>query len=441
VTAVLGADFDALVREAVQRGISALVFEHGDPRIPAEAPWFASAPMLTWRQEIGPEAETAINRLLTENRGTLYRVGSDIERRLTEIAVNGAGIDELVSVVSDVSGLSIALRDARGRILAAAPEGYVAERRTLRPGTDWGFRRDLASGASLLLDPLDAGQRLLAVFLADRIAAAASAAILRNKAIRPRGSQRDEALAALLASNPRSAGEQRAAALALGVDPDGVFLVVITRGQSDRAIARSLATLGTIMPASGTTERRTTVIEVDRRLRGDVLLARVGELKRTWSTGYDGADATIAISGPARGSVGLPDAAREAHFVATVQRSDPFSPRAASFDSVDDLGATKLLYHLNGAPELRQFVSETLGPLEASDKRGTLRATLRVFLESGGSHMAASRGLGVHRNTLAYRLRRISELVGQEVTDPKSWLTLHLALKAADVLAASPHDR
>jgi DNA-binding PucR family transcriptional regulator len=31
-------------------------------------------------------------------------------------------------------------------------------------------------------------------------------------------------------------------------------------------------------------------------------------------------------------------------------------------------------------------------------------------------------------------LRRIGELVGRDVADPASWLTLHLALRAADLL-------
>ena len=92
----------------------------------------------------------------------------------------------------------------------------------------------------------------------------------------------------------------------------------------------------------------------------------------------------------------------------------------ASFDSIDDIGAFQLLYPLRDTSELRQFVSEALGTLERRDQRGTLRETLRAYLETGGSHADASHRLGIHRNTLAYRLRRIGELIGRDVGDPRN---------------------
>jgi purine catabolism regulator len=66
---------------------------------------------------------------------------------------------------------------------------------------------------------------------------------------------------------------------------------------------------------------------------------------------------------------------------------------------------------------------------------------LRAFLESGGSQVDASQRLGIHRNTLAYRLRRIGDLIGRDLGDPRTWLTLHLALRASDLLEMLPDDR
>jgi purine catabolism regulator len=86
-------------------------------------------------------------------------------------------------------------------------------------------------------------------------------------------------------------------------------------------------------------------------------------------------------------------------------------------------------------------VAEALGALELRDQRGTLRETLRAFLETGGSHAGASDRLGIHRNTLAYRLRRIGELIGRDVGDPRSWLTLHLALSASELLQVEADER
>ena len=86
-------------------------------------------------------------------------------------------------------------------------------------------------------------------------------------------------------------------------------------------------------------------------------------------------------------------------------------------------------------------MSEALGALELRDQRGTLRETLRAYLETGGSHAAASDRLGIHRNTMAYRLRRISELIGRDVGDSQSWLTLHLALSASELLPVEADGR
>ena len=137
----------------------------------------------------------------------------------------------------------------------------------------------------------------------------------------------------------------------------------------------------------------------------------------------------------------LPAAAREAEFVATLQAQPRFPHRVASFDSIDDIGAFQLLYPLRESSELRQFVSEALGTLERRDHRGTLRETLRAYLETGGSHADASNRLGIHRNTLAYRLRRIGELIGRDVGDPRTWLTLHLALWASELLDVDADER
>jgi DNA-binding PucR family transcriptional regulator len=57
-----------------------------------------------------------------------------------------------------------------------------------------------------------------------------------------------------------------------------------------------------------------------------------------------------------------------------------------------------------------------------------LRATLLAYLETGGSHVESAARLGIHRNTLAYRLKQIAVLTGTDPADPSTRLTLHLAL-------------
>ncbi|HEX2281366.1 MAG TPA: helix-turn-helix domain-containing protein, partial [Thermomicrobiales bacterium] len=277
-------------------------------------------------------------------------------------------------------------------------------------------------------------QRVVGRFLVDRIAAAVSIAARQDEAVRPRGARRVEAVEALLAGRSGAPSEQRAAALALGIDPDATFLVAVSSQETDATVMNVFAPLGTVHAAGVMHGLRTFLIAVGGREGQQSLHSRVAEAKRRWLVETGGAAATVAISAPASGVARLPAALSEASFIATLQDRSWLPRHVASFDSIDDIGAFQLLYPLRDTSELRKFVAEALGTLELRDQKGTLRETLRAYLETGGSHAGASDRLGIHRNTLAYRLRRIGELIGRDVGDPRSWLTLHLALSASELL-------
>ncbi|HWC08073.1 MAG TPA: helix-turn-helix domain-containing protein, partial [Solirubrobacterales bacterium] len=68
---------------------------------------------------------------------------------------------------------------------------------------------------------------------------------------------------------------------------------------------------------------------------------------------------------------------------------------------------------VDDAEAAQRFSARELGPLAARDD-STLRlaATLAVFLEEGASFVRAARRLGVHTNTVTYRVRRAEELLG-----------------------------
>jgi purine catabolism regulator len=99
------------------------------------------------------------------------------------------------------------------------------------------------------------------------------------------------------------------------------------------------------------------------------------------------------------------------------------------WEVTDDLGPHRLLYPLWGGREAARFVADVLGELPAYDARhgGDLLATLLAYLRLGGAAGSAAEQLGVHRNTLTYRLRRIEELAGRSPLDPDQQLSLHLA--------------
>ncbi|OEC37212.1 carbohydrate diacid regulator [Pseudomonas cuatrocienegasensis] len=76
-----------------------------------------------------------------------------------------------------------------------------------------------------------------------------------------------------------------------------------------------------------------------------------------------------------------------------------------------------------------------LAPLKrllAQDGNGTLRETLEAWCAHDGQVQACAQALGIHRNTLRYRLERIAELSGVEVMRLDQRLQLSLGLGLVD---------
>ncbi|MEZ4563913.1 MAG: helix-turn-helix domain-containing protein [Thermomicrobiales bacterium] len=428
VVAELGDGFALLLREAMSRDASAVVVARDSADSVATVADAIAMPVLTWRGELALDTETSINRRLTEWRGALYRLGSEFERQVADAGGANAGVGPVIRVAASVSGLALSVTDAHGRKIAASGEPVGAE----SPRREQ-IRIDVDGNGLLTIGPFDAEQRPLARFLGDRFAVLVDAALRHDEAVRPRGARRLEATEALLNWRRGSASDLRAAALALGLDPDAHFLVAVAHGGDEPALLRALAPLGSVYPAAVRGRRHSALVAASTRT-ATAWTTRLTEIKRRWEQEHQDEGATLALSGPAVGVANVPGAAQEASFVASLQRSPGVMKRAASFDSVEDVGAMRLLYHLRESRELRVFVTQALGELEQRDQRGTLRQTLRAFLESGGSQVDAAHRLGIHRNTLAYRLRRIGELVGRDVADPGTWLTLHLALRASEIM-------
>ncbi|MFT4037260.1 MAG: helix-turn-helix domain-containing protein [Thermomicrobiales bacterium] len=433
VVAELDDGFGSLLREAANRRASAVVLaEDVSPRTVRVAQ-NAGLSVLTWSGDLALDTETSINRKLTEWRGALYRAGSEFERQVADAGGAAAGVNAVLRVAAAVSELPLMVTDANGRQIAEHGDAYRV------PDSALTIRREIDLRATLTIGPFATQRRALARFLVDRIATLVEAALRHDEAARPRGARRLEATEAILAWNRGSASELRAAALALGLDPDAHYFVAVTHGGSEQMLVRALSPLGSVFLAGGVNGRRSALVAANSRAASS-WSTRVLDIKKRWEAEHQADRATLALSAPAFGVASVPGAAREADFVASLQAAPDFSRRAASFESVDDVGAMRLLYHLRETRELRAFVSQALGGLEQRDQRGTLRQTLRAFLESGGSQVDASHRLGIHRNTLAYRLRRIGELVGRDVADPGTWLTLHLALRASEMLDAVGDD-
>lgn len=100
-----------------------------------------------------------------------------------------------------------------------------------------------------------------------------------------------------------------------------------------------------------------------------------------------------------------------------------------------DLGVYRLLLTLREHGELEPFTRRALEPLLRDNRHGdTLIETLEAFFACNGNSTKAAEKLHLHRNSLLYRLNQARELLGQDLDDPETRLTLQLAIKGRRVL-------
>ncbi|NRQ33995.1 helix-turn-helix domain-containing protein [Nonomuraea sp. NN258] len=102
-------------------------------------------------------------------------------------------------------------------------------------------------------------------------------------------------------------------------------------------------------------------------------------------------------------------------------------PRFAPIARWEDLGAHRLLARL-GQSDLRELAAE------AASLDAELAQTLEVYLDHGGHVQKTAAELGVHRQTLYYRLGKAERLTHRDLADGDDRLAVHLALKAARLL-------
>jgi purine catabolism regulator len=106
-----------------------------------------------------------------------------------------------------------------------------------------------------------------------------------------------------------------------------------------------------------------------------------------------------------------------------------------------DLGLYHLLCRLQGCDELDEFYKQTLAPLVEYDASHNtqLVSTLEAFFAHHGNASQTAESLYLHRNSLLYRLERISEIAGLDLDDADTRFSLQLALKLRPLLLLSPN--
>jgi sugar diacid utilization regulator len=109
----------------------------------------------------------------------------------------------------------------------------------------------------------------------------------------------------------------------------------------------------------------------------------------------------------------------------------------------EDTGAYRLLLPAmsEDPAELQRFYEETVAPLVAYDDQyeTDLVQTLETFLDADGNVAGTAQRLFTHRHTVRYRLERVRDLTGLDVSSTDGRERLGLGLKAMRVLGiASP---
>ncbi len=119
-------------------------------------------------------------------------------------------------------------------------------------------------------------------------------------------------------------------------------------------------------------------------------------------------------------------------------------PAGVTLLAADDLGAGRLLLNMLDGAEADRFTRNALGPLLNGEGRTVeeLLSTIRVFFDTGRSVRTSAKWLGVHENTIRYRLSRVSDLTGLDLAvDADAQLTAQVALLILRIQGRLPELR
>jgi sugar diacid utilization regulator len=181
-------------------------------------------------------------------------------------------------------------------------------------------------------------------------------------------------------------------------------------------------------------------------LRGDLVVVVVADLDRAgvkdlvvrMTAGVHDATSglrlTWGVSRPHDDVVALPSALNEA-------RTALSAAHRLGGENVflyEELGIVRLLLGSGDDPDLLTFIKEVTGPLLAYDRGndGALIRTLRAFFDADCSQRVAAERLFIHHKTLRYRLERIKQLTGLDLSRHEDRMRADFALRLLQVSGA-----
>jgi hypothetical protein len=155
----------------------------------------------------------------------------------------------------------------------------------------------------------------------------------------------------------------------------------------------------------------------------------IGRLYEDLCRAHGDTDGVIAKGESISSPEHIPRAYEQAKRALTALRQ---SSDARGFIAYSDLGVERILALDGNVGEVERLINDWLGDLMCyDDDHGTdLVPTLATYLDLGGKYDDTARALFIHRNTLRYRLSRITEISGHDLADVDTKLNLHLAVRA-----------
>jgi sugar diacid utilization regulator len=407
------------------------------------------------------ETRTALADLSAANE-TIRSWAEAVERaaaahdRMAELVLLGGGVEQVAAAVVEVLGGGLLVLDADARPLASvgdtdsspdAATGLAASRsagRSVRRGDCW-FAAVAAGGEDLGVlvwrperEVGDGDQRIL-----ERAAMVTALLLLfRRTAAEAESRVRGELLDDLISGSAPEPDGLHARAARLGVDLRNSHVVVVADlGTGEPARQRALFWAGTHASAHhglAAAHGGRVVLMVPGADPGAAARTAAADLSRVL-----GVAVTAGGAGPAVGPVAIADAFTAARRCVGALLA---LGRAGQGSSAAELGFVGLLLDTTedglATGGVARFVADTLGPvLDYDARRGTaLVPTLAAYFTAGASPARAAERLHVHVNTVAQRLDRVSQLLGEDWQAPDRALEIQLALRLHR-LAAPPTFR
>jgi sugar diacid utilization regulator len=370
---------------------------------------------------------------------------------LSEAVESGAGLPAVARAAARLLDASIALIDRSSAVLAVAGASPDQERRLLDGG-------DGVTKVELRVADAAVGElRYRARATPDPTLTRMVTTLLALELERSRSPEwESEEVAsafvrAVLAREVTDRGDIVARGAELGADLDRGAGVLVLRAAPraaqtgewrDRVLTLVMRTLRSLAPGSlAASEAGESVAEVAVIVpaEDDERLARAAAgLARELDDSLSGFHLTTGRSRRCADPVDLYRAGSEARLAVNVGEAE-----GRAMLAFEDTGAYRLLLPaMSDDPgELERFYAETIQPLSDYDEQyeTELVATVEAYLDNDGNVAATAKQLFTHRHTIRYRLERVRELCGHDVSSTEGREKLGLGLKAMRVLGiASP---